>query len=369
MERLRNMGLKQTFFLLSAGCLCAALLLTLSVYGLCGALAEQYPQGGVSIDFNGLVTELPDPTPEQQRILDVLDGVRLAAVLVLPAVGLAAAGFLFYRWKLKKPVQVLRAGTERIRNHDLDFSIPEVSGDELGQICAAFETMRAELLETSQELWRQAEERKRLNAAFSHDLRNPVTVLKGSVLLLKQGKADGQVLDRMERYILRLEQYVEAMSSIQRLEQMPVRTGPVDGKVLRSELEETARLLAPGVEPALAVPDLGTLCMDHGLFLTTAENLIGNAARFARGKLELRLALSAGVLSLTVMDDGPGFPESLLESGPKPFGKAEDSAEHFGMGLYSSDLMCRKHGGALQLTNRPEGGAAVTASFRTDFQS
>ena len=123
MERLRNMGLKQTFFLLSAGCLCAALLLTLSVYGLCGALAEQYPRGGVSIDFNGLVTELPDPTPEQQRILDVLDGVRLAAALVLPAVGLAAAGFLFYRWKLKKPVQVLRAGTERIRNHDLDFSI------------------------------------------------------------------------------------------------------------------------------------------------------------------------------------------------------------------------------------------------------
>ena len=51
--------------------------------------------------------------------------------------------------------------------HNLDFSIPEVSEDELGQICAAFETMRIELLRTNQELWRQAEERRRLNAAFA----------------------------------------------------------------------------------------------------------------------------------------------------------------------------------------------------------
>ena len=53
--------------------------------------------------------------------------------------------------------------------------------------CAAFETMREELLLTNQELWRQAEERRRLNAAFAHDLRNPVTVLKGTVKQLRQG--------------------------------------------------------------------------------------------------------------------------------------------------------------------------------------
>ncbi len=368
MERLKGMGLKRTFFLLSAVCLAAAFLLTMFVYGLCGELARQYPRGGLSIDFNGVVTELPCPTEEQQRILYVLDGVRLLSALVLPAGGLAAAGLLFYRWKLKTPVQALRAGTERIRNHDLDFSIPEISGDELGQICAAFETMRVDLQKTSRELWRQTEERKRLNAAFSHDLRNPVAVLKGSVLLLKQGKADARVLERLESYILRIEQYVEAMSSIQRLEQMPVRTDCVDGNILRTELEETARLLAPGLDSELYVPELEMLCMDHGMFLTVAENLIGNAARYARAKLELRLILDRDVLAFTVMDDGPGFPKTLLESGPQPFAKEREGAEHFGMGLYSSSLMCRKHGGALGLENRPEGGASVTASFSMDFK-
>lgn len=63
---------------------------------------------------------------------------------------------------------------------------------------------------------------KRLNAAFSHDLRNPITVLKGTIKLLRQGTADEQAIDRLESYTLRIEQYAEAMSSIQRLEQMPV---------------------------------------------------------------------------------------------------------------------------------------------------
>lgn len=64
--------------------------------------------------------------------------------------------------------------------------MPVGSDDELGQLCAAFETMRKELLKSNQELWRQAEERKRLNAVSSHDLRNPITVLKGTVKLLRQ---------------------------------------------------------------------------------------------------------------------------------------------------------------------------------------
>ena len=130
-------------------------------------------------------------------------------------------------------------------------------------------------------LWQQAEERKRLNEAFAHDLRNPVTVLKGSVKLMKGGRADEHTLERMEHYVLRVEQYVEAMSSIQRLEQIQVRVCDTDGSALLEELQETAHLPAPGLDLILPVPDLGIVRIDHGIFLTVAENLIGNAARFA----------------------------------------------------------------------------------------
>ncbi len=413
MERLKNMGLKKSFVLLSAVGAAAALLLIGGVFYVCGRISAQYPNGGVVITSDGVVKELPNPTEEQRLIVQAVEGVRLFLCVLIPVVCLSFAGMIFYRWKLKKPITVLQAGTTRIREHDLDFTIPEVSGDELGQVCAAFETMRGELLQTNQELWRQAEERKRLNAAFSHDLRNPLTVLKGTVKLLRQGAADEHVLERMETYVLRLEQYVEAMSSVQRLEQLPVKKTEVKLSLLRDEVEETVRLIAPGVNAEVAVgratqrmpeafgsdgrvlsdrkaritegrsPGDGTECtvesvpVDHGLFLTVAENLIGNAARYAKSRICVELAVCEGerlfyykgrknglFLIMTVTDDGRGYPPELVQEGPKPFGRMEEGAAHFGMGLYTSRMLCQKHGGALFLENGKSGGAISIAVFQ-----
>ena len=367
-ERLKNMGLRRAFFLLTLGGLLAALALAALLWAVCRAISSQYPLGGMSIGIDGTFTPLPAPTPEQMRLLQVLDIVGLLGWILFPVTGLGLAGALFYRWKLREPIALLLEGTRRIQTHDLDFALPAVSTDELGQICAAFESMRLELLKTNRELWRQAEERKRLNAAFAHDLRNPITVLKGSVKLLRQDGSDSRTLDRLEAYTARIEQYVEAMSAIQRLEQMPVKTAGVSLAALRSELEETARLLAPALNAAVFAPRRGTAQIDHGIVLTVAENLISNAARFARKNLEITLAWENQILTLTVADDGPGFPPELLQKGPKPFGKLEEDAEHFGMGLYSGGLLCRKHGGELQLENRESGGAAVMASFQINAQ-
>ena len=367
MERLKNMSLRRAFFLLTACGLLAAVALAALLWWRCWEASSRYPSAGMVIGNGGIAVPLPEPTPEQQRMRVLLDVIPLAGCVLFPAAGLGLAGALFYRWKLAKPIALLRDGTRRIRAHDLDFAIPPVSADELGQTCAAFEAMRRELLKTNRELWRQAEERRRLNAAFAHDLRNPITVLKGNVKLLRQDSFDPRVVDRLESCALRMERYVEAMGSVQRLEQLPVRPAAVAWDTLRGELEETARLFAPALEVEVSTPeeDVRAVGLDHGIFLTVAENLIGNGARFARKKLEITLTREENRLLLSVADDGPGFPRRLLESGPQPFGKAEENPEHFGMGLYTSGLLCQKHGGGLRLENRETGGALVTASLET----
>lgn len=142
---------------------------------------------------------------------------------------------------------MLQSGAQRIMEQDLDFTISSDSGDELGQLCAAFEKMRGQLQKNNRELWRQAEERRRLNAAFSHDLRNPVTVLKGSVRLMEKSLAPDNLppenirknLAQMSRYTERIADYIEVMSSAQRLEDTPAfpkrfpseRSGPVFRRV------------------------------------------------------------------------------------------------------------------------------------------
>lgn len=361
-ERLKNMSLRKSFFLLTLCGLLAAVALAAALWAVCAAISSQYPLGGVTIGSDGVMMPLPQPTPEQMRILRAMGVIPLVGLVLFPAAGLAGAGALFYRWKLKEPIRILLKGTERIQAHDLDFTVSQPSADEMGQVCAAFETMRAELLRTNRELWRQGEERKRLNAAFAHDLRNPITVLKGSVKLLDQDPADKQALERLEVYTARLEQYVEAMSSIQRLEQLPLREEKVPCTKLRKELAETGRVLAPTLTVTVSAVDIGTVRLDHGLFLTVAENLLGNAARYAQNNIEVGLAVDGSSLFLTVTDDGPGFPAELLKNGPKPFGKRSEGGDHFGMGLYSCALLCAKHGGALTLTN--QGGASAEASFQ-----
>ena len=383
MEWMKKMGLKKSFLLLSVAGILASLLVIGTTFVVGETITAKYPKGGIIITDKGIVRELANPTKEQLQVINLTAWIEVLTCVLAPVGCLGMASLLFYRFKLEIPIAVLQNGTERIRAHDLAFTIPEVSGDELGQICGAFETMRVELLRSNQELWRQAEERKRLNAAFSHDLRNPLTVLKGTVKLMKQGTADEHALERMEIYVQRLEQYVEAMSSIQRLEQIPVRKIRVKLPLLCDEVEETARLLAAAnlkrgeqeqnFGEVFRVPDIlvdtgdnsvdgsrQSVELDHGLFLTVAENLIGNAVRYANNRISIRLSVCEDRqymddgrkhLIMTVADDGNGYPVKLITEGPKPFGKMEEDASHFGMGLYTSIMLCTKHGGMLVLTN------------------
>ena len=285
---------------------------------------------------------------------------RQVTVIVLLCSG--AVMTLIACW-LTRPIRLLTRATGKMAEGEYSYRAEQISNDEMGQLCAAFEEMRSELLKSNRLLWQQAEERKRLNAAFSHDLRNPITVLKGSVKLLRQGIQDEQTIDRLESYTLRIEQYVEAMSSVQKLEQLSVKPKEIRLSVLQSELQETARLLALSKKVSVLVPSGGTVCIDHGLFLTVAENLIGNAARFAEKAISIQITLQNDSLVLKVEDDGAGYPLSLVQNGPNPFETTSSNSSHFGMGLYSSRILCEKHGGRLILGNQAGGGASATAIF------
>ena len=93
----------------------------------------------------------------------------------------------------------------------------------------------------------------------------------------------------MENYTLRIEQYVEAMSSIQRLEQYPVKKKRIDGVALTADLIQTANLLAPQLSISVRDCGIGSVILDYGLFMIVAENLIGNAARFAQKEIDISL--------------------------------------------------------------------------------
>ena len=362
---LKNMSLKRALFTLAALNILAASILSLIVVFGCirlnASLAD--PEVRIMIDQNGL-TRIEYPPSETsavcaQNIISVMQ-IILPISFFIAALLLTAS--LFYRLKLKKPLELLTGSAGRMMDNDLDFAIEAPSDDELGRLCGAFETMRASLLETNRELWRQTEERKRLNAAFAHDLRNPLTVIKGSVKLAKETiddpKALSENLERIGSYTKRLERYVDVMSSVQRLEEIE----PVLREVSIDELYELRCIPDPKGLCRFEFPDTGAkIKLDPGIFLRTAENLISNAQRFAKTRVDVRVTVEADRLELTVSDDGEGFPEKLLREGIKPFYGSKDS-EHFGMGLYICSALCKRHGGELILENK--NGAVARAIFK-----
>lgn len=368
MGRIRSMDLKRAMFtMMFLGLLIAVVLSAAAFYG-CIALREMVAPASVVMDphtFPPTVTHLPKPSAKAIRIANFLGVLQLVLPMLIFTGMTLLTSALFYRIKLKEPLAALQSGAERIIDQDLDFTLPPPpNADELGQLCMVFEQMRQVLLENHRNLWRQMEERKRLNAAFAHDLRNPITVLQGTVKLLKNGIPDKAALNRMETYTLRISQYIDTMSNIQRLEELPIHKSEVCLEDLAAELENTANLLAPQLSCSVTKPDIKSVTLDRDLFMIAAENLIGNAARFAGGRLSIDLICDGAFLTLSITDDGPGYPAKLLQNGPKPFGTMDENAAHFGMGLYTCQILCQKHGGSLQLENPAGWGARATAQFK-----
>ncbi|BCJ96521.1 two-component sensor histidine kinase [Anaerocolumna cellulosilytica] len=382
MEWLKNRSLKQSFFLISSLFLCVGLLLSAVSFMACVELrskVESYTQYEISVNENGGITSSyhNGTAEENNRNTNYLlfDILQFALPVFFVVVSLVLADITFYRIKLKKPLVILQNSAERIRKQDLDFTVEKLSNDELGELCSAFETMRIELKSNNQELWRQMEERKRLNAAFSHDLRNPVTVLKGCAKLLQKNcvaeKADSfnikESLSLITQYTARIETYVEAMSTAQKLEDWNYAPQVTRWSVLLKELEQSISFLGNYEKAEIKFTSSGDdteVSVDKSIIQNVTENLVSNALRYAKTTIQINLSYDTEKLTVCVLDDGTGFSPVLLRKGIRPFLRDDnrDEQEHFGMGLYVCSLLCKKHGGNLKIENTPN-GAKVTARF------
>lgn len=136
---------------------------------------------------------------------------------------------IFYGRRLKRPLLILEESVEKIGRNDLDFHVSYESSDELGRLCDSVEAMRMELLKGKEEMWRLIDRQKELNAAFAHDLRTPLTVLRGYTDFLMRYIPEGKIsteklestLGLMAEYLKRLEEYSHTMKGVRSIEDVP----------------------------------------------------------------------------------------------------------------------------------------------------
>ena len=382
---LRDLSLPGSLVLYIAIFVMLALVLSVMTNSICERAAESirtsYPASGEKYYLTNeqgerlgdgvyIGKEFVPLSPSDERTINLLKQIPLIAAPVYSALCIIAAALLFYRKKLRKPLAELRTASEKISNNDLDFSIGYDSKDELGRLVGSFETMRAMLANNFSEMWRQVEERKRLNAAFAHDLRTPLTVLKGynEMLQASEHVQTKEIAATMGKHLARMEAYVNSMSNLRRLEDTRPEYKSVPLQQFLSSLQESAKILCTQNGKKLLMQNETVDCdilMDKTFVSQVCNNLIANAVRFAQTSITLSFSLQDDGLLLSVSDDGKGFDKMSIHKATSPYFTEEtDRSEHFGLGLYICKLLCENHGGYLKIAD-VSNGARVLAFFKT----
>ncbi|HYT39695.1 MAG TPA: ATP-binding protein [Acidimicrobiia bacterium] len=303
---------------------------------------------------------------------------RLALILALfsPLLGglLSAGGWLLAGAALR-PVRRMSQEADAISLAQAGRRLPQPEGeDEIAQLGRTLNAM-LDRIEAA-----FARERMFLDDA-SHELRTPIAVLRAEleVALLESG--DREALERSLRSALeeaeRLARLAEDLLVLARATagRLPLRRRPVDVRALveqavhRNVNGSAGRSSGPVVRvdgpEARAVVDPARLDQ-------VIANLVGNARRFARREVRVRVASDGDDVLIVVADDGPGFPDTLLPVVFDRFTRAEAARSHeagagAGLGLAIVAAIVRAHGGTISAANGPPlGGAAVVVRLPID---
>lgn len=141
-----------------------------------------------------IVSGVDDYVPE---IKSMIWEMLFTGILIL-----LMAGILLTAWVYKsmlKPLGMLQKATNEIKNGNLDFALEVEEEDEIGQICQDFEEMRIRLKESTEEKIQYDKENKELISNISHDLKTPITAIKGYVEGIMDGVASSP--EKLDKYI------------------------------------------------------------------------------------------------------------------------------------------------------------------------
>lgn len=304
-------------------------------------------------------------SPKRKLAYKLCGMIMFAAPIILSFAAILWCCMYFYRRKLKTPLSVLAEATKQIAEQNLDFELSYHCRDEMGGLCRSFEDMRAALCENNKALWSMLEERKLMQASIAHDLRNPIAIIEGYTEYLETSLKNGEInrektiriAGNLGMAAKRLEQYTESVRLLNQTEETQLDVKTINAKKLAADIAEDLSLLSKqsgiDLQVANSLPEK-EIQIDTALVHRVLENIINNAIRYAKKQIRLDFSLGGAMLSISVTDDGDGFPAEILHKQEKKLLIAAKDG-HMGIGLSVSRLLCRKHGGRLELSNTSEG--------------
>lgn len=300
------------------------------------------------------------------------DLVLISIVILEMLFFLVIISFLFGKY-LSRRMEELLVITQKIEQQDLDFSIKKSKIVEIDRVLDALNHMKIALKQSLAKQWQDDKLRQDQLAALAHDLKTPLTIIRGNTeLLLDLPLSDEQkeCADYIETSAVQMQNYVQSLIEVTK-----------SWKSTRLNLQEieVSSLLQETKNQIIGLCAVNnitlqwnselypiTIWVDHDLIIRALMNVLSNAVEHSPqgGKISLEAFQYENMLSIVISDTGSGFSAEALKHGTEQFFMDDDSRNsksHYGIGLYVAASVVQKHGGRLVLENSSQnGGAKVT---------
>ncbi len=274
-----------------------------------------------------------------------------------------AFGILYLARRITKPIGDLVQATQAFTDGNLNIRVAEDVSHPVDNLAIGFNEMATRL----QELVR---DQQVLIGALPHELRSPL----GRIRFALDTSRNLNTVDALRVRIEKIDSYVDelygitedVLTLIQLQNEKVVQYHPINLKALLEEVcryEDFRSIVDVSYTTNISQPIHG----NTALIRRALANLVDNACRYAKTKVEIQANQTNSQVQVTVSDDGPGIESEYRDQVFTPFSRIDESRSRksggVGLGLALVDMIMKKHQGSTTVTTSPWGGAQFTLTW------
>ncbi|MET0291654.1 MAG: ATP-binding protein [Steroidobacteraceae bacterium] len=277
--------------------------------------------------------------------------MRPVAIATVPMILLVLVAVFALR-AILHPLELLANAVSSAR-HDTATLLPEQGIPELRRLIRVYNDMQSRI-------FAMMKTRTEALAAVGHDLRTPLSRLRLRVDDVEEESVRDALISDMNE----MELMLDSLLTYFRGDDHPEQRRLVDLAVMIATVVDD--LQDRGFDIHYAGPDHCDAWLRPVEFKRALSNLANNACQYGNSS-EVRLVLEKDAMLIQVLDDGPGIPEEHMEAVLEPFMRLDPARQRntsgVGLGIPIAVRVIRDAGGALSLSNRPEGGLCAQISL------
>ena len=319
-----------------------------------------------------IVTDMKNVIPEVEELF-----VDLICVVVIV---LIATAFILLMWiyrGIMRPLSKMKRAAYNIKEGNLDFEIKPESDDELGQLCSDLEDMRKRLKDSAEEKIQFDKENKELISNISHDLKTPITAIKGYVEGIMDGVASSpEKLDKYIRTIYNkandMDRLIDELTFYSKIDtnKIPYTFSKINvSQYFRDCVEEVGLdMEARGIELGYFnyVDEDVVVIADAEQMKRVINNIISNSVKYLdkkKGIINIRIKDDGDFIQVEIEDNGKGIAAKDLPNIFDRFYRTDSSRNSSqggsGIGLSIVRKIIEDHGGRIWATSKEGIGTEV----------